>query len=126
MNALHQALEAATAVYYKPRRIALLWLAHATSFVYILATTLITFTLMAVVLCIMFQSFWPLVYCMLPILIAFIYVSYEIGKELKMIRKVVELVKIETGTQLSIEEARPMVHMIKGYLFAEHVIQENL
>jgi hypothetical protein len=57
--------------------------------------------------------------------LAILYISYELGRELKMMNKVIEAVRLETGNKLSVLEARPMVHMIMGYLFAEQVIQEN-
>ncbi len=125
MSKLHLALESATAVYYKPSRTSLLMLAHSGAFFMIALTFLLLSVFAGVTLSIVFTSLWPLLYCVMPLLIGFLFLSYHAGKELKMMKQVLRSVEVETGIKMNIHEARPMVHQIMGYLFAQRVIQEH-
>lgn len=128
MNALHQALENGADLYYKPKRVALVYLQYKKAVDVMFASIVFLLLFLFLVLRISFGldvARWvffipfPIVYLVMAI------IGKAVQQEGRMLQKVIDMAENETGTRLTPEMARPLVHQIIGYLFAQKVAEEN-
>lgn len=128
MNALHQALENGADLYYKPKRVALVYLQYKKAVDVMFASIVFLLLFLFAVLWIFFG--FEVAQWVIYIPFAFTYVVMTIigmaaQQESRMLQKVIDMAENETGTRLTPEMARPLVHQIIGYLFAQKVVEEN-
>ena len=128
MNALHQALENGAELYYKPKRIALVYLRYKIA-LDITLTLLAVGVFMLILITWIAWGFdvarWVVFGLFVPLYVVMAILATAANQERRMLEKVIAMATAETGIELTPLVARPMVHQIIGYLFAQKVVEEN-
>lgn len=125
MNALHTALENATCIYYKPGKLALWYISRPQAFAMIFLSVFVVSIFALIGLSFLFTFWKASAFIFVPQILVFLALSYQIGKERKMLDEVLAVVKVETGIDVPVDDAREMMLAIIVYTYGKNVIAEN-